>query len=217
MFVWLTMAPSRPFKEDRLALLLSTPLSSRPSMEWCPTCPKVVSQAPQHFRSSEKQKPFVIAALPATVYLLGHFPSLRHVNGSTCIGVFLNVDAEHWRTSVLASRFFLCLNKMNDLLATRLLKYTTSSRLILLLSRRWQCQIASIHSDSWQTCRCAVWPNRKNKLTNKTKQNKNNNNNKNRIYRQDWSYGNIKCTEWSGLTLFLVHIPERRHFQFSSY
>lgn len=62
-----------------------------------------------------------------------------------------------------SSRFLSRLNKMNDLLATCLLKYTTSSRLILLLSRRWQCQIASIHSDSWQTCRCALWPNRKQK------------------------------------------------------
>ena len=36
MFVWLTMALSRPFKEDCLALPLSTPLSSRRSMMWCP-------------------------------------------------------------------------------------------------------------------------------------------------------------------------------------
>ena len=36
MFVWLTMALSRPFKEERLALPLSTPLSSRRSMVWCP-------------------------------------------------------------------------------------------------------------------------------------------------------------------------------------
>ena len=34
-FVWLTMALSRPFKKDRLALPLSTPLSSRWSMSWC--------------------------------------------------------------------------------------------------------------------------------------------------------------------------------------
>ena len=36
LFVWLTMALSRPLKEDRLALPLSTPLSSRRSMVWCP-------------------------------------------------------------------------------------------------------------------------------------------------------------------------------------
>ena len=35
-FVWLTMALSRPLKEDRLALPLSTPLSSRRSMVQCP-------------------------------------------------------------------------------------------------------------------------------------------------------------------------------------
>jgi len=56
MFVWLTMALSRPLKKDRLALPLSTPLSSGRSMMWClALCPQVVSQAPQHFRSSEKQ------------------------------------------------------------------------------------------------------------------------------------------------------------------
>ena len=36
MFVWLTMALSRPFKEYRLPLPLSTPLFSRRSMAWCP-------------------------------------------------------------------------------------------------------------------------------------------------------------------------------------
>ena len=34
--LWFTMALSRPFKEDRLALPLSTPLSSRQSMVCCP-------------------------------------------------------------------------------------------------------------------------------------------------------------------------------------
>ena len=60
MFVWLTMARSRPFKEDRLALPLSTPHSSQAidgvvSLALTPLCPEVVSQAPQHFRYSEKQ------------------------------------------------------------------------------------------------------------------------------------------------------------------
>ena len=36
MFVWLTMALPRPFRKDRLALPLSTPLSSRRSIVWCP-------------------------------------------------------------------------------------------------------------------------------------------------------------------------------------
>ena len=59
VFVWLMMTLSRPFKEDRVALPLSTSLSSRRSVMWCPwllaLCPQVMSQAPQHFRSSEKQ------------------------------------------------------------------------------------------------------------------------------------------------------------------
>ena len=36
LFAWLTMALFRPFKEDRLAFPLSTPLFSRRSMVWCP-------------------------------------------------------------------------------------------------------------------------------------------------------------------------------------
>ena len=57
MFVLLTMALSRPFKEDRLALPLSTSLSSRRSVVRCPwlCAPHVVSQASQHFRPSEKK------------------------------------------------------------------------------------------------------------------------------------------------------------------
>ena len=55
--VWLTMALSHPFKEDRLALPLSTPLSSRWSVvsHHLALCPQVMSQASQHFWSSEKQ------------------------------------------------------------------------------------------------------------------------------------------------------------------
>ena len=52
------MALSRPFKEDRRALPLSTPLSlSQPGDRWCELslalCSRVASQAPQHFRSSD--------------------------------------------------------------------------------------------------------------------------------------------------------------------
>ena len=36
VFVWLIMALSRPFKDDHLVLPLSTPLSSRWSVVWCP-------------------------------------------------------------------------------------------------------------------------------------------------------------------------------------
>ena len=57
MLVWLMMALSRPLKEDRWALPLSTPLSSRRSMAVMSLalCPQVVSQAPQRFRSSKTQ------------------------------------------------------------------------------------------------------------------------------------------------------------------
>ena len=50
-------------------------------------CPQVVSQAPQHFRSSKKQAICEVLHCPP-VYLLGHFPSLRHIQGSIPTGVF---------------------------------------------------------------------------------------------------------------------------------
>ena len=49
MFVRLTMALSRPFKEDRLALPLSTPLlRAIDGVMSLALCPLVVSQSPQH-------------------------------------------------------------------------------------------------------------------------------------------------------------------------
>lgn len=47
---------------------------------------QVVSQAPQHFRSSGAQATFD-GCFFRPVYLLGHFPPLWHVQGSTSIGV----------------------------------------------------------------------------------------------------------------------------------
>ena len=49
-------------------------------------CPQAVSQAPQHFRSSDTQ-PLVMIALPASLSV-GHFSSLRHVQGSKPTAVF---------------------------------------------------------------------------------------------------------------------------------
>ena len=46
-------------------------------------CPQGVSQAPQHFRSSETQATCDQWLLCPPVCLLGHFRSLRHVRGST--------------------------------------------------------------------------------------------------------------------------------------
>ena len=48
---------------------------------------QVVSQAPQHVRSSKKQATSEGCFAPP-VYLVRHFPSLRHVQGSTPTGVF---------------------------------------------------------------------------------------------------------------------------------
>ena len=50
VLVWLTMALSRLFREDRLALPLCTPLSPRQidGVMSVALCPQVMSQAPQH-------------------------------------------------------------------------------------------------------------------------------------------------------------------------
>ena len=71
------MAFSRPFKEDRLALPLST--SSRRSTVWWPwfCAHRWCSQAPQHFRSSETQVTFD-----------GCFAHNENVKGSTSSGCF---------------------------------------------------------------------------------------------------------------------------------
>ena len=57
MLVWLTMALSRPLKQDRWAFSLSTPylLQAIDGVMSLALCPHVVSQAPKHFRSSETQ------------------------------------------------------------------------------------------------------------------------------------------------------------------
>ena len=51
---WLTMAPFRPFKGDRRQLPVATPLAQAVGgVTFLALCPQVMSQVPQHFRSSE--------------------------------------------------------------------------------------------------------------------------------------------------------------------
>ena len=83
LFVWLTMALCRPFKKDLLALPLSTPLFSRHNESWLALCSRVVSQAPQHFRSSGKQATCDGCSVRRT-YLPGRFPSLRVIVQELC-------------------------------------------------------------------------------------------------------------------------------------
>ena len=56
-------------------------------------CPQVESQVPQHFRSSEKQA--TCEGCFVHHYLLSHFPSCWHVQGSTPVQEFWNVDISH--------------------------------------------------------------------------------------------------------------------------
>ena len=106
MFVWLTMALCRPFKdEDRLALLLSTPLLQ--------AIDGVMSFAlcSQHFRSSETQATcdgcFTRKSVGSVISL--------HSGMSTGLS---KVDVDHWHIPVWASHstvhffFFLFCNKV---------------------------------------------------------------------------------------------------------
>ena len=80
----LTMALSRPFKENRLALRFLFPRLSSPGDRWCdvpgfvPTGSVSSPSTLQHFREANHLR----GLLCPPVYLLGHFSSLRHVQGS---------------------------------------------------------------------------------------------------------------------------------------
>ena len=80
----LTMALSGPFKENRLALRFLFPRLSSPGYRWCdvlgfvPTGSVSSPSTLQHFREAN----YLRGLLCPPVYLLGHFPSLRLVQGS---------------------------------------------------------------------------------------------------------------------------------------
>ena len=84
IYVWLMMGLSCPFKEDHLALPLSTPLFSKRLMVWCPWL--CVSSFSTLEISWEASHLWWLLCLP--VYLLRPFPSLWQVQGSTPTGVF---------------------------------------------------------------------------------------------------------------------------------
>ena len=76
------MAHSRPFKEDRRALPLSTPLiKAIDGVMSLALRPLVVSETPRHFRSAETQATYGAWLCPP-VYLLGHFLSRWSAQGS---------------------------------------------------------------------------------------------------------------------------------------
>ena len=96
MFIWVMTALSCPFKENCLALPLSTLLSSRQLMVCVMSsalCPQVVSQDPQHYRSSEEQATsedcFACQSVCSVVSL--HSGMSRAVHPQ----VFLKADVDH--------------------------------------------------------------------------------------------------------------------------
>ena len=67
MFVRLTMVLSRPFKENRLALPLSTLLGSRRLMLWCPwLCARRLCLKLLNTSDLPRSKPLVSVALPTS-------------------------------------------------------------------------------------------------------------------------------------------------------
>ena len=95
-FQWLTMALSRPLKEDRCALPLSTPLSYRRSMVWCvlgfvPAGSVSKSSVLQIFRDA---KPPVMVALPASLSALS-FPLTL-----ACPGQYTHRSLRRWMSNI---------------------------------------------------------------------------------------------------------------------
>ena len=91
-----------PFKEDRRALSLFASNSSRRSMVWRPwlLCPQVVSQAPQHFKSSETQVTCADCFIPQSACsVISLHPGLSRAVGYTQF----ERDVDHWHMPVWAS------------------------------------------------------------------------------------------------------------------
>ena len=101
MFVWLTMALSRPFRKDRLALPLSqlSPPGDhwRDAFDFVPTGSVSSSSALQVFREASH----LWGWLDPPVYLLSHSPSL-HVQ-VVHPQEFSKMDVDHWHIPVWAS------------------------------------------------------------------------------------------------------------------
>ena len=81
--------PSRPFKgrSSSASAFYASLLQAIDGVMPLALCPQGVSQASQHFKASEKQATCK-GCFSRQVCLLGRFPSLRHVQGSTPTGVF---------------------------------------------------------------------------------------------------------------------------------
>ena len=109
MLVWLTMVLSRPFKELLLFLRLSPP-----GHQWCDVFGFVPASRVSSFSTLQifRETSHLRRLLCPTVYLLGHFPSLRHVQGSTPTGYsdyrYIPVWASH---SIFHLKCLLRLNK----------------------------------------------------------------------------------------------------------
>ena len=86
--LWNNSNVRRTFKEDRLALLLSTLLSSRWSMMWCLWFVSAGSVSSSSTLQVFRGASHLWELLCPPVYLLSHFLSLRHVQGSTSTGIF---------------------------------------------------------------------------------------------------------------------------------
>jgi len=99
MFVLLTMVLSRPFKEDRRALPLSVPLlQAVDGVMSLALCLQAVSQAPQHFISSNTQCICEGCSANQSICSVSFF----HCNTSKAVHrqEFSKMDVDHWHMPV---------------------------------------------------------------------------------------------------------------------
>ena len=104
VFVWLTVALSRPFEEDRLAI--ASLLQAIDGVMSLALCPLVVSQAPQHFRSCEKEAAcegfFAHQSICSVISLNPGMSRAVHPHE------FWKVDIDQWHIPVWASHSTFC-------------------------------------------------------------------------------------------------------------
>ena len=84
MFVWLTIAPLVFW--SKIVSFHASLFQAIDGVTYLALCPLAVSQAPQQIQNYREAR-YLWALLCLPVCLLGHFASLRHVQGSTPTGV----------------------------------------------------------------------------------------------------------------------------------
>ena len=131
VFVWFTMALSRPFKEDRQALPLSTSLSSRRSMVWCPWlcarrwCLQLLSTS-----DLPRRKPLVRVSFPASLSARS-FPFTP-----ACPEQYIHVSFRKWMSNIGTYHAVLA-SYSNFLLISKLIDSVTMMACVVITVTSW--------------------------------------------------------------------------------